>query len=142
MKGEMEMASTDLKKEIEEVLENKKFYKFVFWYCQNPEHDVKSYDATTKSYMNGVDLSYAMSNYLNRADVQNGIKLYVKKTKDINMIKIYNVMLAKSLEGDVKSADWCSKFTQSNFFDDDADNEAHDFMKNLSINTDGSDTNG
>ena len=138
------MASTDLKKEIEDVLGNKKHYHFVKWYCTHPEHDKKSFDATTKTYLNNVELDFAMDNYLQREDVQSGIKLWIKRTKDLNMVKIYNVMLKKSLEGDVKSADWCFKFNNSDFFKDDADNEAHDFMKNLNIGNDinGSDTNG
>ncbi|MBW9169753.1 hypothetical protein K2F43_00870 [Clostridium estertheticum] len=125
---------TDFKESIIECLSSKKMYDFVKWYCTSDQTE-QSFEAV-RQVLNNVIYDYAMLNYLNRADVQSAIKLWTKKTKDMNMIKVYNVMLGKALDGDVKSAEYIMKFNNSSFFEDEADSEAHNFMKNLNIGND------
>jgi len=141
-KGNAENENTvsplDFKNSILDCLSNKKLYEFVKWYCTSDQSE-KSYD-TIKKYLNDVEFKFAIENHLNREDVQNAIKLWIKKTKDMSMLKVYNVMLNKALEGDVKSADWLSKFGNSDFFKDDEESELHDFAKGLNIDISGSDT--
>ncbi|MBU3215858.1 hypothetical protein LL033_11920 [Clostridium estertheticum] len=125
----------DFKNSIMDCLSNRKLYEFVKWYCTS-DQSKESYDAI-KHLLNGVEYDYAMSNHLTRSDIQEAIKLWTKKTKDMNMLKVYNVMLNKALEGDVKSADWLSKFNSSDFFKEEEDSEIHDFMAGLNVDMTG-----
>ncbi|HEY8804186.1 MAG TPA: hypothetical protein VIM42_03600 [Clostridium sp.] len=136
---ENKISPTDFKDSILECLSNEKLYKFVEWYCTSDQQK-KSYDVI-KNYLNDVEYDFAMSNHLNRQDVQDAIKLWFKKSKDLNMLKVYNVMLNKSLEGDVKSADWIMKFNNSDFFKDEEDSEIHDFIDKLKVDINGSEDN-
>ena len=57
-------------------------------------------------------INSANSSTINVEFMRNGCKF----NKDINLIKVYNAMLKKALEGDVNSANWLVKFSESSFF--------------------------
>ncbi|HII4500012.1 TPA: hypothetical protein ACY4SM_002036 [Clostridium perfringens] len=105
----------NLNKEIENILENKKLRPFVRWYCDGA--DPKKYK-NIQSYCNGVDINFALDTYLEREDVKKAISLTVKSQAELNLVKVYNAMLQKALEGDVNSANWLVKFSESKFFKD------------------------
>ena len=129
---------TDFKDNIMACLSSQKLYEFVKWYCTSDQKK-ESYDVIKKN-LNNVEYDYAMNNHLTRSDVQDAIKLWIKRTKDLNMLKVYNVMLNKSLEGDVKSADWIMKFNNSDFFKDEGESELRDFASGLNIDINDSDS--
>lgn len=103
----------DIYKEVEEVLENKKMIKFVRWYEEgaNPEEWDK-----VKQHVNNVTMEFALDTYLNRVDVQRAIKMIIEYKKDFNLIRIYQQMVKKALDGSVESANWVVKFSESSFF--------------------------
>ncbi|MDK0614602.1 hypothetical protein P5E77_07030 [Clostridium perfringens] len=104
----------NLNKEIENILENKKLRQFVRWYCDGA--DPKKYK-NIASYCNNVDMQFALDTYLEREDVKKAISLTVKSQAELNLVKVYNAMLTKALEGDVNSANWLVKFSDSKFFE-------------------------
>ncbi|MGM8259658.1 hypothetical protein ACSXB3_07375 [Clostridium perfringens] len=105
----------NLNKEIENILENKKLRPFVRWYCDGA--DPKKYK-NIASYLNDVDMNFALDTYLEREDVKKAISITVKSQAELNLVKVYNAMLTKALEGDVNSANWLVKFSESKFFKD------------------------
>ncbi|MFT5872853.1 MAG: hypothetical protein ACI8WT_001791 [Clostridium sp.] len=131
-KDENAVNPTDFKNSIMDCLSNRKLYDFVKFYCTT-DQSKKSYDAI-KHLLNNVEFEYAMENHLTRADVQNAIRMWTKTNKDMNLLKVYNVMLNKALEGDVKSAEYIMRFNSSDFFKDDAESELSDFVSGLNIN--------
>lgn len=108
----MARTTNDLNKDIESMLENKKLRYFVRWYCDGA--DIEDYERI-KSYT-GLEREEALTKYLERDDVKQAIAYVTKSQKDINLIKVYNAMLKKALEGDVNSANWLVKFSESSFF--------------------------
>lgn len=111
----MATRQNNLNKEIEDVLENKKLRSFVRWYCDGA--DPKKYK-NIASYCNNVDMQFALDTYLEREDIKKAIALTVKSQAELNLVKVYNAMLKKALEGDVNSANWLVKFSESKFFKD------------------------
>ncbi|EDT27572.1 hypothetical protein QTH11_04150 [Clostridium perfringens] len=103
----------NLNKEIEDILDNKKLRHFVRWYCDGA--DPKKYK-NIQSYCNNVDMNFALDTYLEREDVKKAISITVKSQAELNLVKVYNAMLKKALEGDVNSANWLVKFSDSKFF--------------------------
>lgn len=103
----------DIYKEVEEVLDNKKMIRFCRWYIEgaNP----KEWDKV-KQHLNNVTMEFALDTYLDRLDVQKAIKMLIDYKRDFNLIKIYQEMVKKALEGDVNSANWVVKFSDSSFF--------------------------
>ena len=108
----MARTTNDLNKDIESMLENKKLRHFVRWYCDGA--DIEDYERI-KSYT-GLEREEALVKYLERDDVKYAIAYVVKAQRDINLVKVYNAMLKKALEGDVNSANWLVKFSESSFF--------------------------
>lgn len=104
--------TNDLNKDIEDMLDNKKLRHFVRWYCDGA--DIEDYERI-KSYT-GLEREEALTRYLERDDVKYAIAYVVKAQRDINLVKIYMAMVKKALEGDVNSANWVIKFSDSNFF--------------------------
>lgn len=111
----MPIKQNNLNKKIEDTLENKKLRHFVRWYCDGA--DPRKYK-NISSYCNDVDMEFALKNYLEREDVKNAISITVKDQAELNLIKVYNAMLKKALDGDVNSANWLVKFSDSKFFKD------------------------
>lgn len=108
----MARTTNDLNKDIESMLENKKLRFFVRWYCDGAK--TSEWDKI-KSYI-PISMEEALVKYLERDDVKQAIAYVTKSQKDINLIKVYNAMLKKALEGDVNSANWLVKFSESSFF--------------------------
>ncbi|WP_338595206.1 hypothetical protein QJR28_09520 [Clostridium baratii] len=111
----MATRQNNLNKEIEDILENKKLRQFVRWYCYGA--DPKTYK-NIASYCNNVDMQFALDTYLEREDVKKAISLTVKSQAELNLVKVYQAMLKKALDGDVNSANWLVKFSDSKFFKD------------------------
>ena len=108
----MARTTNDLNKDIESMLENKKLRFFVRWYCDGAKPE--EWDKI-KSYI-PISMEEALVKYLERDDIKQAIAYVTKSQKDINLIKVYNAMLKKALEGDVNSANWLVKFSESSFF--------------------------
>lgn len=96
------------------MLENKKLRFFVRWYCNGANKE--EYEKI-KNYCSGYEMDKAIEVYLDRNDVKEAIAYVTKENKDLDIIKIYQKMLKKALEGDVNSANWIMKFRESKFFD-------------------------
>ncbi|MBD7909732.1 hypothetical protein H9661_00050 [Clostridium sp. Sa3CVN1] len=97
------------------MLQNKKLRHFVRWYADG--QDEADYERI-RSYYNDFDMQKALDTYLERDDVKQAIQYVTKSQKDMNLIKIYNTMVKKALEGDTNSANWVVKFSESDFFID------------------------
>ena len=108
----MARTTNDLNKDIEDMLDNKKLRFFVRWYCDGAKQE--EWDKI-KSYI-PIPMEEALVKYLERDDIKQAIAYVTKSQKDINLIKVYNAMLKKALEGDVNSANWLVKFSESSFF--------------------------
>lgn len=105
----------NLKDNVEGLLENKKLWSFIKWYLdgQKPQ-DWKSVQTTLGITQTS---EWAIKNYMEREDVQKAMIEITKLNKDFNLIQIYNTMLAKALEGDINSANFILKFSESDFFE-------------------------
>lgn len=58
--------------------------------------------------------------------------IYDRHMINYNLSKLYNTMLDKALNGDVRSAQWIESFAKSDYFKDDT-NEIDDFLSGISI---------
>lgn len=77
----------------------------------------ESYEA---EYQKTIGVQYeTVLTYLDDKDVQEILKANYKKKSTVRMLEIYDNMLRKALDGDVKSAEWIEKFNNSNFFKGD-----------------------
>lgn len=103
-----------LKDNIEDILENQKLWYFIKWYLngQKPEEweNVKGSIGISQTS------EWAIKTYLEREDVQRAMIEITKLNKDFNLIQIYNKMMENALKGDVNSANWIVKFSESDFF--------------------------
>lgn len=124
-----ERTTNSLNKDIENMLYNKKLVHFVRWYCNGA--DVSDYDRI-KSYYNDYSCEKAIKSYLERDDVLKAIQHVTKFNKDNNLVKIYNVMVEKALNGDCNCANWVVKFSESDFFGSKK-NEIDDIIDGLSL---------
>ncbi|WP_341480390.1 hypothetical protein [Clostridium cibarium] len=113
--AEKRITTNDFNKHIEDMLQNKKLRHFVRWYADG--QDEADYERI-RSYYNDFDMQKALDTYLERDDVKQAIQYVTKSQKDMNLIKIYNTMVKKALEGDTNSANWVVKFSESDFFID------------------------
>ena len=71
--------------------------------------------------------------WLTRADAQQAMQMYLQHMKKYNLIKVYNTMLDKAVNGDVKSAQWVENFSRSEFFKEDEDDEIDEFLSDINI---------
>lgn len=122
----------DIYKEVEEVLDNKKMIRFVRWYIEGAKPE--EWDKV-KQHLNNVIMEFALDTYLDRIDVQRAIKMLIEYKKDFNLIKIYQQMVKKSLEGDVNCANWVVKFSESSFFNSKK-SELDNILDGLDVDTD------
>ena len=108
------------------LLENMYLKHFVSWYIKGADPKTfKKWGTLTD------DMNKALDTYLYRPDVQKWIIEYTKRQRELNLIKVYNVMLKNALEGDVQSANWLITFSKSDFFEN-KENELEEFVKGLS----------
>lgn len=124
---------SDLNKQIEDMLSNKKLRAFVRWFCDGQDKD--KFEQVSKNYLNGLSLEKAMELYLEKEDVQQAIIHVTKFQKDLNLVRIYNSMVTKALEGDVNSANWVAKFSESSFFKNKID-ELQKLMEGINVEDD------
>lgn len=117
--GKERSPQSDLNKNIEDMLSNKKLRAFVRWFCDGQEKE--KFESISKNYLNNISLDKALELYLEKKDVQDAILYVTKFQKDLNLVKIYNAMMKKALEGDVNSANWITKFSESDFFGNSED---------------------
>lgn len=109
------------------LLENKTMRHFVVWYVNGAKkEEFEKWDTLSGDY------NFAMNNYLTRPDVQRCILEYVKRNRDMDLIKIYNVMKENALNGDVQAANWITNFSKSDFFNENV-NELENFIEGLSL---------
>jgi glutamyl-tRNA reductase len=106
--------------------------RFIIWY-KTPENkrcafeDLMKYEAVMK----GKTLDDCME-WLQREDAQEAMQMYLKHMKKYNLMKIYDAMFEKALQGDVNAAKWIESFSHSDFFDESTD-DIEDFLKEVNI---------
>lgn len=70
--------------------------------------------------------------WLTREDAQKGMQAYQKHMKLYNMTQLYDSMLQKAMDGDVRAASWVQSFTESDYFDESTD-EIDSFLSGINI---------
>lgn len=112
--------------------------KYVDWYM-TPEHkrcsweDLANCDVNFKQKNGDIKTEqFAEENWLPRQDVQEAMQAYLKYFKRQNLTMLYQSMLDKAMNGDVRAADWVVKFSESDFFNDEHD-EVNDFLSGINI---------
>ena len=123
---------SDLNKNLESMLSNAKLRHFVRWFTDG--QDESKWEQLSKNYFNNISLDKAKELYLEKKDVQDAILYVTKFQKDLNLVKIYNSMMKKAMEGDVNSATWVAKFSDSAFFDDDKEDKFKKLTSKLKLN--------
>lgn len=106
--------ATTTQDNVKDLLDNKKIWWFIKWYLNGQKED--EWEQVQKVLCISEDSNWGIKTYLERADVQRALIEITKLNKDFNLVKIYNKMLEKSLDGDVNSANWIVKFSESDFF--------------------------
>ena len=94
---------------------NDKYAIFCRWYCTSDKKDEGDYDNNCKTLIK-VNYQTAM-NYLLSPECQAILKDTIKAREVIDMIEIYQEMRKNAKKGDVKSAQYCQQFLESEFFD-------------------------
>ena len=112
--------------------------KYVDWYM-TPEDKRCSWEDLAKCDINYKTKTgeiktpeFAEENWLPRQDVQEAMQAYLKYFKKQNLTMLYQSMLKKAMNGDVKAADWVVKFSEGEFFNDEHD-EVNDFLSGINI---------
>ncbi|OSA91023.1 UNVERIFIED_ORG: hypothetical protein B2H93_14800 [Clostridium botulinum] len=126
MSKKKEENSNDLKS----ILDNKKIWYFIKWYMNG--HKEEDYKTVQTILGINKDSNWAIKNYLEREDVRRCMIEITKLNKDFNLVQIYNKMYEKALEGDVNSANWIVKFSESDFFKNKV-NEFKEMVKGLDV---------
>lgn len=107
--------------------------KYIVWYM-SPEDKRESWDSFKEC--DEIWCKYteedAELEYISRPDVQDAMQVYCKFYKRHNLMQLYQSMYKKAMNGDVRAADWVVKFSESDFFDESAD-EINDFLSGINI---------
>ncbi|ABR33539.1 hypothetical protein [Clostridium beijerinckii] len=119
MAKEKRSPQSNLNKNLESMLSNSKLRHFVRWFTDG--QDESKWEQLSKNYFNNISLDKAKELYLEKKDVQDAILYVTKFQKDLNLVKIYNSMMKKAIEGDTNAATWIIKFSESDFFDNKED---------------------
>ncbi|HBJ1647758.1 hypothetical protein JW813_11475 [Clostridium botulinum] len=112
------------------ILDNKKLWFFIKWYLNGQKKE--EWESVRKAMNIKQPMEWAIKTYLEREDVQKAMIQIVKLNKDFNLIQIYNKMYEKALKGDVNSANWIVKFSESDFFGSKK-NELDDIINGLNL---------
>lgn len=116
---------------IKDLLDNKKLFVFIRWYLNGAKEEEFK---TVQQLMDiNQDSRWAIKTYLEREDVQRAMIEITKLNKDFNLVQIYNKMLEKALDGDVNSANWIVKFSESDFFGKKGKSAIDEIIDNLDI---------
>lgn len=126
----MSKKSATLQDNVKDLLDNKKIWWFIKWYL-NGQKEEEWKQVQMVMCVDG-DSKWGIKTYLEREDVQRALIEVTKLNKDFNLVKIYNKMLEKSLDGDVNSANWIVKFSESDFFGTKT-NELDNIINGLSL---------
>lgn len=112
---------------------------YLIWYYSDPKKRV-TWEELCKTDTNFKTSAgtfkteeFAEQNWLIRADVQKGMIIYLKYMKNYNIMKVYQSMLKKALEGDVNACKYIDTVNQSDLLTDTND-EWDSFMKGVDIN--------
>lgn len=106
--------TTTLQDNVKDLLDNKKIWWFIKWYLNGQKED--DWQQVQQVMCIDKDSKWGIKTYLEREDVQRALIEITKLNKDFNLVQIYNKMLEKALDGDVNSANWIVKFSESDFF--------------------------
>lgn len=106
--------TTTLQDNVKDLLDNKKIWWFIKWYLNGQKED--DWQQVQQVMCIDKDSKWGIKTYLEREDVQRALIEITKLNKDFNLVQIYNKMLEKALQGDVNSANWIVKFSESDFF--------------------------
>ncbi|NMF04341.1 hypothetical protein ACUH7Y_24960 [Clostridium beijerinckii] len=106
--------TTTLQDNVKDLLDNKKIWWFIKWYLNGQKED--EWQQVQQVMCIDKDSKWGIKTYLEREDVQRALIEITKLNKDFNLVQIYNKMLEKALQGDVNSANWIVKFSESDFF--------------------------
>ncbi len=112
--------------------------RYVDWYMtpadkRQPWEDLCKCDQAYSDKKGGFRTpEYCEDNWLPRQDVQEAMQAYLKYFKKQNLTMLYQSMLKKAMDGDVKAADWIVKFSEGEFFNDTHD-EVNDFLNGIKI---------
>lgn len=106
--------TTTLQDNVKDLLDNKKIWWFIKWYLNGQKED--EWQQVQQVMCIDKDSNWGIKTYLEREDVQRALIEITKLNKDFNLVQIYNKMLEKALDGDVNSANWIVKFSESDFF--------------------------
>lgn len=112
-----------------------KYYHFVKWFCDTkPEDRTKEKwdNSSSKKSCGGLEFDYCTNELLKKDDIQVAIKTYLKNMRNVKMLSIYEKMYEKALDGDVRCADWCANFFNSDFFENKED-EVDSFLNGINI---------
>lgn len=106
--------------------------RFIIWY-KTPEDKRCPFEELMKyeAVMKGKTLDDCLE-WLQRGDAQEAMQMYLKHMKKYNLMKIYDAMFEKALQGDVNAAKWIESFSHSDFFDESTD-DIEDFLKEVNI---------
>lgn len=128
--------------EIKKYLKNNKEKKvyFIKWYIDSDDKTKESYEKECKPN-SIVEFESAMK-WLLEEDVQEAVKAYLKNQRVFKMLEIYDSMLKKAINGDVKSAEWVEKFFKSDFFKGDEVDEINEYLDGIDIPALSGDKNG
>ncbi len=120
----------NLQDNIQDILENKKLWSFIKWYLNGKKPEEWKSVQTTLGISQTSE--WAIKTYLEREDVQRAMIEITKLNKDFNLVQIYNAMLENALKGDVNSANWIVKFSESDFFKNKKD-ELDNLIEGLNL---------
>lgn len=107
--------------------------RFIIWYRtpENKRCDFKDLMPYEPNFQNKNSPDDCME-WLQREDAQEAMQVYLKHMNKFNLMKIYDAMFDKALNGDVNAAKWIESFSNSKFFDESTD-DIEDFMKEINI---------
>lgn len=126
----MKKAKT-LQDNVKDLLDNKKLWTFIKWYLNGAKEE--EFKTVQQLLDIKQDKEWAIKTYLEREDVQRAMIEITKLNKDFNLVQIYNKMLEKALEGDVNSANYIVKFSESEFFGKKGKSEIDKIIDGLDI---------
>ncbi len=109
---------------------NKRIGHFIIYYFTPEEKREPWADFARKN-----DISQSFDDackWLMQPNVQEAVQAYEKYMKTYNLTMLYESMLKKAMQGDVKAATWVQNFSNSDYFNDDED-EIDDFLDGVKI---------
>ena len=132
------MTNDEIKKHLKSNKEKKVY--FIKWYIDSDDKTKANYEKECKP--NSIVEYESAMKWLLEEDVQEAVKAYLKNQRTFKMLEIYDSMLKKAINGDVKSAEWTEKFFKSDFFAGDEIDEIDEYLNDIDIPALSGDKNG